>query len=67
MTFQIKVINAYCANNPVIHIDSTGYWFGFGDIFTGPIDEILVLELLALVAAVGISGASAEAYNGYYN
>ena len=49
---------AYCANNPVMHTDSTGYWFGFDDIFTGPIDEILVLGLLALAAALGIPGTS---------
>jgi hypothetical protein len=38
--------------------DSTGYWFGFDDIFTGPFDEIIVLGLLAIGTIVGIPGAS---------
>lgn len=37
---------------------STGYWFGFDDIITGPMDELIVLSLLALATAVGIPGAS---------
>lgn len=41
-----------------MYTDSTGYWFGFDDIITGPIDELIVLSLLALAAAVGIPGAS---------
>jgi RHS repeat-associated protein len=49
---------SYCGNNPVMYTDSTGYWFGFDDVFTGPIDELIVLAALALAAAVGIPGAS---------
>ncbi|MDY0294808.1 MAG: RHS repeat-associated core domain-containing protein [Acholeplasmataceae bacterium] len=49
---------AYCGNNPVMFTDSTGYWFGFDDIVTGPIDEILVLGLLIVAAVIGIPGAA---------
>jgi hypothetical protein len=42
---------------PVMLTDSTGYWFGFDDIFTGPVDEIIVLGLLALAVYIGIPGS----------
>jgi hypothetical protein len=43
---------------PVMLTDSTGYWFGFDDVFTGPVDEIIVLGLLALAVYIGIPGAA---------
>lgn len=43
---------------PVMFTDSTGYWFGFDDVITGPVDEIIVLGLLAIAALVGVSGAA---------
>ncbi|XMB72158.1 hypothetical protein RJI07_08620 [Mycoplasmatota bacterium WC30] len=46
--------------------DSTGYWVGFDDVFTGPVDEIIVLGLLAIAALVGISGA-ADALDDFVN
>ena len=54
---------AYTANNPVMRTDSTGMWFGFDDIFTGPVDEIIILGALAcgalwLGAQLVIPGAS---------
>lgn len=41
-----------------MYSDSTGYWFGFDDIITGPIDEILVLGLLILATLINIPGAA---------
>ena len=49
---------AYCSNNPVKRSDSTGLWFGFDDIFTGPVDEILVLGGLGVLSIFGVGWAS---------
>ena len=38
-------------NNPVKYVDPTGEWFGFADVFTGPIDEIVVIAGLTLYGA----------------
>ena len=53
----------YCQNNPVMRTDSTGMWFGLDDIFTGLVDEIIVLGALAcgvlwIGAELGVPGAS---------
>ena len=54
---------AYTSNNPVMRTDSTGMWFGLDDIFTGLVDEIIVLGALAcgvlwIGAELGVPGAS---------
>ena len=33
------------------YVDPTGEWFGFDDVFTGPIDEIVVIAGLTLYGA----------------
>ncbi len=53
----------YCQNNPVMRTDRTGMWFGLDDIFTGLVDEIIVLGALAcgvlwIGAELGVPGAS---------
>lgn len=42
---ELKRINifAYCGNTPVSNSDASGRFFGIDDIFTGPIDELIVL------------------------
>ena len=44
---------AYCVNNPVSFVDPTGEWFIIDDIVTGPIDEIIVIGGIALLALLG--------------
>jgi len=51
-------IFAYCGNNPVIYTDVSGMWFGIDDAFTGPVDEIIVLGVLAILATCGVEWAS---------
>ena len=41
----------YAGNNPVKYTAPDGNWFGFDDVFTGPIDELLVLGGLTLIGA----------------
>lgn len=43
----------YALNNPTNLIDPYGLWVGFDDIFTGPIDEIVVIGGLGILAALG--------------
>ena len=58
-TTNVHGINVfvYCGNNPISFDDSTGEWFGIDDVVTGPVDEIIVLGGLALLAALGIDWA----------
>ena len=32
-------------------------WFGFDDVFTGPVDELIVLGILTVAVALGAPGA----------
>jgi RHS repeat-associated protein len=48
----------YCGNNPVNRIDPDGKWFGFDDVVTGPVDELLVAGGLAVGAAFGSKWAA---------
>ena len=47
----------YCGNNPINYSDPTGEWFGVDDAVTGPVDEIIVLGMLAILAACGVTWA----------
>lgn len=47
----------YGANNPYKYTDPSGEWFGFDDVFTGPVDEIVVIGGLTIGAYLGIPGA----------
>jgi len=38
---------AYVGSNPIIRFDRLGLWFGIDDVFTGPVDEIIVLGAIA--------------------
>jgi RHS repeat-associated protein len=49
---------SYCGNNPVNRIDPDGKWFGADDVFTGPVDEIVVIGGLAVAAACGSKWAA---------
>jgi hypothetical protein len=49
---------SYCGNNPVNRIDPDGKWFGVDDVFTGPVDEIIVAGGLAFAAACGSKWAA---------
>ena len=31
-----------------MYTDSTGMWFGYDDLITGPIDEIIAIGILAI-------------------
>lgn len=42
----------YAGGNPVARIDPSGRWAGGDDLFTGPIDEIVVFGGLALLASM---------------
>lgn len=44
---------AYAGSNPVNYIDPMGLWFGVDDAFTGPVDEIIVLGGLTILAMTG--------------
>ena len=50
----------YAGNNPVKYTDPTGRWFGADDVFTGPIDEIVVLGALTIIGAVSIYNSDAN-------
>ncbi len=52
---QLGGINvfSYTENNPINLSDSHGLWAGIDDVFTGPIDEIIVIGGLAIAAAFG--------------
>ena len=50
----------YAGNNPVKYTDPTGRWFGFDDVITGPIDEIVVLGTLTIIGAVSIYNSDAN-------
>lgn len=54
--YHVEVTSDY--TTPVMYTDSTGYLFGLDDDFTGPVDELILLALLAIAAWVGIPGAS---------
>ncbi len=61
---------AYCNNEPINRTDSTGFWFGWDDILTGPVDEIIVLLLLPLVIIIqsyvdGTSALQAPTYDDF--
>jgi RHS repeat-associated protein len=43
----------YAGLNPVKYTDPDGNWFGFDDVFTGPVDEIIVIGGLSLAATCG--------------
>lgn len=47
----------YCDNNPIYKSDSTGKWFGIDDVFTGPVDELIIIGLLAFLAGLGVGWA----------
>ncbi len=47
----------YAGANPVKYRDPNGKWFGFDDVFTGPVDEAIVVGLLATGAVLGVPGA----------
>ncbi len=50
---------AYCVNSPVAYIDPTGQLFIIDDLVTGPIDEIIVVVGIIVVAViVGVAGTS---------
>jgi len=44
----------YAGNNPIKYTDPTGEFFGFDDVFTGPVDELLVLASITLYGAIKI-------------
>ena len=44
----------YAGNNPVKYTDPTGEWFGFDDVFTGPIDEIVILGAMTFYTTLKI-------------
>jgi len=44
---------AYVGGNPVNWVDPTGLWFGADDVITGPVDEIIVLGGLSILAMTG--------------
>ncbi len=58
--FNLSGMNlfSYCINNPVSFTDSTGQWFGWDDILTGPVDELIV-GLFGLI--VGLIAITTEA------
>ena len=43
---------AYCGNNPINYSDPNGRWFIIDDIFTGPIDELAVFAVVAIVTGI---------------
>lgn len=47
----------YALNNPINLRDSLGLWAGVDDVFTGPVDEIIVVGILATAAMLGIEPA----------
>ena len=47
----------YCDNNPIYRSDSTGKWFGLDDVFTGPVDELIIIGLMTFLASLGIGWA----------
>ena len=49
---------AYCVNNPIMLVDPTGEWFVIDDVFTGPIDEIIIIGGLAILGLCGLPGAT---------
>ena len=44
----------YDGNNPAKYTDPTGEWFGFDDVFTGPIDEIVILGAMTFYTTLKI-------------
>jgi RHS repeat-associated protein len=51
---------AYTSNgfNPIRGFDPDGNWFVVDDVFTGPVDEILVIGGLAVLSMMGVKSAS---------
>jgi RHS repeat-associated protein len=44
---------AYAENDPINRSDPNGHWFGLDDVFTGPVDEAVVLGALVVLAYAG--------------
>lgn len=57
---------AYAGNDPINKSDPNGHWFGIDDAFTGPVDEIAVVGILAIGAAFGCSSCG-EALNSLHD
>ncbi|WP_057247445.1 MULTISPECIES: RHS repeat-associated core domain-containing protein [unclassified Ensifer] len=43
----------YAGNDPINNSDPNGHWFGVDDVFTGPVDEAVVIGSLAAAAYLG--------------
>ena len=58
-TGELNRVNlwSYCGNNSITFVDASGTWFGIDDVFTGPIDEFIVIGGLSLLSTIGVNFA----------
>ena len=49
----------YVGNDPVNYVDWDGCWVGIDDVFTGPVDEIIIIGGLSIAVVLGSEWASA--------
>ena len=55
---------AYTGGNPITRIDPLGLWFGFDDVFTGPIDEVIVISAIIGAASSSTNTSSENGSDG---